>query len=236
MKLALLLPLLTMVFETSHAKDAVVHVRGDGGRLRDLQEELSMSISMSMSMLGDLSLARVELASPKVSPASKSSKKAPPTGKSTKFEYGVASGDPLATAIILWTHARPSSKHPTAPVRLAWEMSTDEDFESIAVSGKVIADASTGYTAKVDATGLSAGTEYWYRFKRGKSYSPVGLTRTLPEADVSEVKLAVFSCANYGAGYFHAYKDAVDRGAQYALHLGDYIYESKSDGYGQQQA
>jgi hypothetical protein len=52
MKLVLLLPLLSMVFETSHAKDAVV--RGNGGHLLDLQEELSMS--MSMSMLGDLSL------------------------------------------------------------------------------------------------------------------------------------------------------------------------------------
>ena len=70
MKLALLLPLLTMVFRTSHAKDAVV--RGNGGRLRDLQEELSMS--MSMSMLGDLSRAGVELASLEVFPASKSSK------------------------------------------------------------------------------------------------------------------------------------------------------------------
>ena len=88
--------------------------------------------------------------------------KAPPTNKSN-----VASGDLLATAIILWTHARPSFKHPTAQVRLAWEMSTDEDFESIAVTGKVIANASTGYTAKVDASGLSAGTEYWYRFKQG---------------------------------------------------------------------
>ena len=68
--LALLLPLLTMVFRTSHAKDAVV--RGNGGRLRDLQEELSMS--MSMSMLGDLSRAGVEPASPEVFPASKSSK------------------------------------------------------------------------------------------------------------------------------------------------------------------
>ena len=59
-----------MVFRTSHAKDAVV--RGNGGRLRDLQEELSMS--MSMSMLGDLSRAGVELASFEVFPASKSSK------------------------------------------------------------------------------------------------------------------------------------------------------------------
>ena len=53
---------------------------------------------------------------------------------------------------------------------------------------------------------------------------------------MSKVKLAMFSCANYGAGYFHTFKDAVDRGAQYALHLGNYIYKSKSDGFAQEQA
>jgi hypothetical protein len=69
MKLALLLPLLAVAFETSHAKDVA---RGDGGRLRALQEELSMP--------GDLSLAgiEIEIATPEVSPAnfigSKSSK------------------------------------------------------------------------------------------------------------------------------------------------------------------
>ena len=68
MKLALLLPLLVVAFETSHAKDVA---RGDGGRLRALQEELSMS--------GDMSLPGVEIETPEVSPAklsgSKSSKK-----------------------------------------------------------------------------------------------------------------------------------------------------------------
>jgi hypothetical protein len=67
MKLALLLPLLVVAFETSHAKDVA---RGDGGRLRALQEELSMP--------GDMSLPGVEIETPEVSPAklsgSKSSK------------------------------------------------------------------------------------------------------------------------------------------------------------------
>jgi hypothetical protein len=69
MKLALLLPLLVVAVETSHAKEVA---RGDGGRLRALQEELSMP--------GNLSLAgiEIEIATPEVSPAklsgSKSSK------------------------------------------------------------------------------------------------------------------------------------------------------------------
>ena len=67
MKLALLLPLLVVAFETSHAKDVA---RGDGGRLRALQEEFSMP--------GDMSLAGIEIETPEVSPAkfsgSKSSK------------------------------------------------------------------------------------------------------------------------------------------------------------------
>lgn len=52
MKLALLLPFLAVSFEVANAKDVV---RGDGGRLRALQEEFSVP--------GDLSFAGVELAS-----------------------------------------------------------------------------------------------------------------------------------------------------------------------------
>jgi alkaline phosphatase D len=151
------------------------------------------------------------------------------------FDYGVASGDPLATSVVLWTHARPSDAS-SVSVPLTWEVSSDAAFQSIVASGQVVADASTGHTAKVDATGLRAGTEYWYRFRQGSFRSPVGRTRTLPEAGVSQIKLAVFSCSNYPAGRFHAYSDAATRGAQVALHLGDYIYEYAATGYASSQA
>lgn len=160
--------------------------------------------------------------------------KAGKVGKQAKFGYGVASGDPLATSVILWTHVDPP--HSNAAVGLTWEVSTNEYFDDIVASGKVYATMSTDYTAKVDALGLEPGTEYWYRFKQGKSSSPIGRTRTAPDVGVEEVKFAVFSCANYPAGYFHAYQDAVTRGAKFALHLGDYIYESQSDGFGLEQS
>jgi alkaline phosphatase D len=48
--------------------------------------------------------------------------------------------------------------------------------------------------------------------------------------------LAVFSCANFPAGYFYAYSDAIQAGAEYALHIGDYIYEYPADGYASQES
>jgi alkaline phosphatase D len=149
-----------------------------------------------------------------------------------RFDYGVASGDPLQDRVILWTHAKEGDFNAASPgVTLDWEIATDAAFTTLVSSGKVTASESTGFTAKVDSVGLAAGKSYFYRFKSGQSTSAVGQTRTLPANGVSDVKLAVFSCANYPAGYFHAYSEAVKAGAQYAIHLGDYIYEYPANGY-----
>ena len=150
-------------------------------------------------------------------------------GEQAAFNYGVASGDPLSDRVILWTHAKISND---ASIPLTWQIAADANFSPILFSGKVMASADTGFTAKVDATGLSANTEYFYRFVApNNSVSAVGRTRTLPVGNVSEVKLAVFSCSDYPAGYFNAYDAAVSSGAQVALHLGDYIYEYKDGVY-----
>jgi alkaline phosphatase D len=62
--------------------------------------------------------------------------------------------------------------------------------------------------------------------------SQVGRTRTLPRADVRQVRLAVFSCSNYPAGFFNVYADAARQNdIDAALHIGDYIYEYESTGY-----
>ncbi|PRD69999.1 alkaline phosphatase [Malikia spinosa] len=146
-----------------------------------------------------------------------------------QFLYGVASGDPLADRVILWTHARyPDSD---VAVDLNWEVASDNGFASIVKSGTVTATAATGFTAKVDASGLAANTEYFYRFRQGQHASAVGRARTLPTGSVSEVRLAVLSCANYPAGFFNVYAEVAKSDAQFALHLGDYIYEYAAGGY-----
>ena len=149
------------------------------------------------------------------------------------FLYGVASGDPLTDRVILWTHAQfPVSK---ADVELRYEVSEDNSFSTIVSSGLVTATAAAGYTAKVDATGLSAGKQYFYRFTYGKTISPVGQTRTLP-ASASSLKMAVLSCSNYPAGFFNVYAEVAKSDCDIALHLGDYIYEYAATGYASERA
>ena len=150
------------------------------------------------------------------------------------FNFGVASGDPLADSVILWTHAQPQAG--TAPVELTYEVSTTADFAALVTSGKISASDATGYTAKVDAKGLAAGKEYYYRFKSAGGTSAVGRTRTLPAAGAAEVKFAVMSCANYPAGFFNVYAEAGKSDMQFAIHLGDYIYEYDSKGYASETA
>ncbi len=140
------------------------------------------------------------------------------------FAFGVASGDPLADRVILWSHAKvPNS---TADVSLTWQVATDTAFTNIVRSGTLTASEASSFTAKVDVTGLTAGASYFYRFRDATgASSTVGTTRTLPASNAASVKFAVFSCSLYSEGYFHAYDAAAKSDAQYALHLGDYIYE-----------
>jgi alkaline phosphatase D len=79
------------------------------------------------------------------------------------FNYGVASGDPQTDRIILWTHAKYQSS--VEPVNLTYQVANDTAFMSVVSSGQVVASADTGYTAKVDATGLAEGKSYFYRFR-----------------------------------------------------------------------
>ncbi len=145
------------------------------------------------------------------------------------FNYGVASGDPLADRVILWTHAQYEGV--TDDVALTWEVASDAAFTTLVTSGGARALAATSFTVKVDATGLSSGKDYFFRFRSGTHSSPVGRTRTLPSAGAASLSLAVMSCSNYSAGYFNAYAEVTRTDAQFALHLGDFIYEYGAGGY-----
>ena len=147
---------------------------------------------------------------------------------SAEFKYGVASGDPLADRVILWTHARIANSDDNVP--LLWQVSSTDTFSTIVATGTMTSTVETAFTNKVDVTGLTAGATYFYRFMDGSgNASPVGTTRTLPATNATSVKFAVMSCTLYSAGYFNAYDAAAKSGAQYAIHLGDYIYEYGSD-------
>ena len=140
------------------------------------------------------------------------------------FTHGIASGDPLADRVILWTRVLPGSGN-VNPVPCTWQVATDETFDTIIASGEAVARADRDYTVKVDAAGLAPGQSYCYRFVAHGVASPMGCTRTLPVGAVNAFKMAVASCSNYPQGFFHAYRDIAESELDAVLHLGDYLYE-----------
>ncbi|GIF13350.1 alkaline phosphatase D family protein [Actinoplanes teichomyceticus] len=151
----------------------------------------------------------------------------------TFFQHGVASGDPLPGGILLWTRVTPTPE--SAPgsgagprVDVAWQVATDAGFGAVVQSGTVTTGPERDHTVKVDVTGLSPATTYWYRFGHHGNWSPAGRTMTAPAASdaVARLRAGVVSCANWEAGYFAAYRHLAERGdLNLVVHLGDYIYE-----------
>lgn len=144
------------------------------------------------------------------------------------FTHNVASGEPAATSVLLWTRYVAEAETP-----LTWQVSESEDFARPVAEGSVAASPARDWCAKGIATGLAPDRWYFYRFLApGGAASPVGRTRTLPDGPSAKFRLAVFSCANFGFGWFNAYGHAADANdADLALHLGDYIYEYAAGTY-----
>ncbi|MDX8255542.1 alkaline phosphatase D family protein [Acinetobacter pittii] len=149
------------------------------------------------------------------------------------FLHGVASGDPLQDRVILWTRVTPTDFG--VRLKVTWEITTDNQFTQNLKTGTVQTTKTDDFTVKVDATGLEAGTTYYYRFRFGSIVSPVGQTKTLP-VTTNKVSFAVCSCSNYPAGYFYVYREMAKQNVDVVIHLGDYIYEYGADGYATEDA
>jgi phosphodiesterase/alkaline phosphatase D-like protein len=155
---------------------------------------------------------------------------------SISFAHGVASGDPYADSVILWTRITPP-EGTTGVIDVSWQISRSAGFEAGAIvdSGSFSTNAARDWTVKAEADGLNADTPYYYRFIAGEAVSMVGQTKTLPVGS-DPVRLAVFSCANFPAAEtFAAYGRAAAINAVNPydawVHLGDYIYEYGPGGY-----
>jgi alkaline phosphatase D len=146
------------------------------------------------------------------------------------FRHGVASGDPLADRVIVWTRVTTDRRD---GVDVGWTVATDAALTRVVASGRGRTGAARDYTVKVDVTGLTPATTYYYRFDAEGARSAVGRTRTLPGGDASRLRLGVVSCSNYPQGYFNAYAALAARAdLDVVLHLGDYLYEYANGGYG----
>lgn len=154
----------------------------------------------------------------------------------TPFVHGVASGDPLDDRVVLWTRISGDADAPKTVV-VAWMVAKEPTFAHPVAAGATSTDESVDFTVKIDASGLEAGTTYYYRFRALGHDSVVGRARTAPRGNVARARIAFASCSNYPYGHFNAYA-AIARRADLdaVLHLGDYIYEYGDGTFGDGEA
>lgn len=149
------------------------------------------------------------------------------------FTLGVASGDPWAESVVLWTRLAPQplaedgfGGMPARSVTVRWEVAADERFARVVRRGEVVARADSAYAVHVEVAGLQPGRDYFYRFEAMGHRSRPGRTRTAPATrDLTAARFGVVSCARYESGYFTAYRHLAEERPDLVLHLGDYIYE-----------
>ena len=146
----------------------------------------------------------------------------PPSGASV-FRHGVASGDPLADRVILWTRVSGAPAETT----VKWAVATDPDMRRVVLNGSTTALPERDHTVKVDAGGLQPGRPYWFRFEARGARSPIGRTRTAPDGATDALRLVVATCGDWSRGLFNAYGRIAERDdVDAVVHLGDYIYET----------
>lgn len=146
------------------------------------------------------------------------------------FYHGVASGDPTSTSLVIWTRITPENA--PDPVNGQYFVSLDTTFNTLVQTGDFTAEPSGDYNVKIELTGLTEGTTYYYYFRALNANSLIGRGKTCPE-NSDNLKFAVVSCSNYEGGYFNAYEMIAARNDLDAVvHLGDYIYEYGAGTYG----
>ena len=147
------------------------------------------------------------------------------------FDYGVASGDPTNSNVILWTKVTTMFN---SDIKIKWQISSTRDFKNILTSGTALSRSSNDFTVKVDVEVPNnfRGKKIFYRFFFNNTFSDIGITNTLPPNNPNQYNIAFCSCSNHPAGYFNAYKEmAKNDDIDLVSHLGDYIYEYDKNGY-----
>jgi alkaline phosphatase D len=150
------------------------------------------------------------------------------------FQLGVASGEPDANSVVLWTRLAPSPLNADGQGGMAsadevvdWQVSTTDTFSTLVAFGSVTARYAAAHSVHVIAGGLNPDSDYYYRFRAQGYLSPVGRTRTTPEVGTNgrDLVMAFTSCSHYEEGYFTVYRRMAEENPGVILHLGDYIYE-----------
>lgn len=152
------------------------------------------------------------------------------------FGHGVASGDPLADRVILWTRISiPDARGWLADdpqgftaVDVEWVIASDPQLANVVRGGRVQTGPSLDWTVKIDADGLTPATTYYYAFRSLRRTSPIGRTRTAPAAGdgTAELRVVNVSCTSFWSMDFHPYSRIAERNdLDLLVNAGDHVYE-----------
>ncbi len=156
------------------------------------------------------------------------------------FPSGIASGDPRADSVVLWTRIESSnSQYMQQDIEILVEVSAvafdDPLFTQtdLLLAHPIQVQAKYGHIVHHKVQGLVPEQYYWYRFIVGEEISVQGRTKTAPEASATTpLKFAYLSCQDWGVNHWGGYQvlacpefDDLD----FIVHLGDYIYETAND-------
>ncbi len=148
--------------------------------------------------------------------------KRPAAARGARFLQGVACGDPSPRGISLWTRLDQIERSATVEL----EVARDPDFRRVVERRRVVARKGRDYTLEARLSGLKPAEQYFYRFDTGERSSEVGRFRTLPPRGSRQpVRIGVFSCQDYGPGYYTAHAGLAQEDLDLVICLGDYIYE-----------
>ena len=144
-----------------------------------------------------------------------------------RFSLGIASGQPHASGMVLWTLLTGAGL--PARVAVQWELARDEGFADIVARGEEVAEADSAHSVHAEPAGLDAGRWYWYRFRALGQQSATGRTRTAPAADAhATLNFVITSCQRWDVGHYAAWRHVAEEQLDLIMFLGDYIYEYPS--------
>lgn len=148
------------------------------------------------------------------------------------YPQGVASGDPDAHSVILWTR-RPFAGGARHVLHI--EVAEDEAFRRVVAQAEAPVSDAADWTTRVLIGGLQPARVYWYRFTDAEGNgSRVGRTITAPAPDDPRpVNFAFVSCQDINEGKLNGYRRMIHEDERapaaeqlgFVLHLGDFIYE-----------
>ena len=103
-----------------------------------------------------------------------------PTSPDTIFAHGIASGDPDATSVVIWTRVSGSKD----PVAVDWYVARDSEMLDVVSHRQFTTNAQRDHTVKQVVDGLEPGKSYFYQFVVNGTTSTLGRTKTLPVGHV----------------------------------------------------